>query len=59
MLNGLTYPYLVKYFWVRAEVYDKGSTALEESKKIAEMGLDEFNEVEIKSVVIEIDVNIT
>jgi len=23
MLNGPTYEYLVKYFWVRAEIYDK------------------------------------
>lgn len=30
ILNGLTYPYLVKYFWARIEVYDEIDASLEE-----------------------------
>lgn len=29
MLNGPTFSYLVKYFWVKLEVYDGGVAALE------------------------------
>lgn len=36
MINGLTYPYMVKYFWVKAKVFDEGGAALEENQKIAE-----------------------
>lgn len=60
MLNGPTFPYLVKKIWVRAEVYDESDVALEETQKIVEneelkgksrveMGLEEFKEVEIRS----------
>jgi len=53
MLNGPTYEYLVKYFWVRAEVYDKFAAEQEEEEMVlidpslkgkmrAEMGLQEF-----------------
>ena len=31
MLNGPTYEELVKYFWVRAEVYNKEAAKLEET----------------------------
>lgn len=36
MLNGPTFPYLVKDLWVMAEVYDESPSALEENWKIAE-----------------------
>lgn len=36
MMNGSTFPYLVKDFWVMAEVYNESSYALEECQKIAE-----------------------
>lgn len=62
MLSGPTFPYLIKDFWVRAEVYDENSATLEENQKIveneelrgktrAEMGLEDFKEVEIRSAV--------
>lgn len=70
ILNGLAYPYLVKDLWVRAKVYDEIVTSLEErgkivayktnrGKSIAKMGLKDFKEVEIKSVVMGVDVTIT
>jgi len=34
ILNEPTYEELVKYFWVRAEVYDKEAAKREETKKI-------------------------
>lgn len=34
MLNGPTFPYLVKNFWVRDEVYDESFVALEENRNI-------------------------
>jgi len=34
MLNGSTYENLVKYFWVRAEIYDKNAAKLEEEEKV-------------------------
>ena len=53
MLNGPTYESLVKYLWVRAEVYDKEDSKQEKREKIAsdkrlegkrrqEMDLEEF-----------------
>lgn len=36
ILNGPTFPYLVKDLWVRAEVYDESSIYLEERQKIVE-----------------------
>lgn len=67
MLNGPTFPYLVKYFQVRVEVFDEGVAAIEESQKIAEnkdfkgksrdeMGLNQFKEMEIKSVFMGVEV---
>ncbi|CAL5188753.1 unnamed protein product [Lathyrus oleraceus] len=69
MLNGLTYPCLVKDFWVKVEVYDEISAYFEVNQKVVknislrrrsvrEMGLKEFEEVEIRSVVTGIDVTI-
>lgn len=34
ILNGSTYPYLVKYLWVRDELYDEVFASLEERVKI-------------------------
>jgi hypothetical protein len=34
MLNGPTYKTLVRQFWVRAHVYDRNATKLEETEKI-------------------------
>lgn len=70
MLNGNTFPYLVKDFWVRYGVYDESSASLEECQKIveneelkwktkAEMGLEATKEVEIRLVVMGINVTIT
>ncbi|CAK8565902.1 unnamed protein product [Lathyrus sativus] len=70
MLNGATYPTLVKDFWVRAEVYDEYSAQDEErnvvekdrslkGKSRAEMGLKEFKGVEIRSDVMGLDINVT
>ncbi|CAL5213821.1 unnamed protein product [Lathyrus oleraceus] len=70
MMNGPTFPYMVKDFWVRAEVYDESSATLEENQKIvekeelggktrAEMGLEDFKEVEITLVVMGVNVTIT
>jgi hypothetical protein len=33
ILNGPTYEYLVQYFWVRAEIYDKYAAKQEKAKK--------------------------
>lgn len=70
MLKCPTYPYLVKDFWVRVEVSDELATSMEENQMVLkdkslkgksrkEMGLKEFEEVEIKSVVMGVDVTIT
>lgn len=70
MLNGPTYPYLVRDLQVTGEVYDELSASMEQSlmvrnenslkgKSIVEMGLKKFEEVEIMSVVIGVDVIIT
>ena len=34
MLNGPTYEDLIKYFWVRAEIYNKHAAKLEEDEKV-------------------------
>ena len=60
----------LKYFWVRAEVYDEEAAKLEEIQKIAEnprlkgktrvqMGLEEFKEIEVRSAMMGIRVTIT
>jgi len=70
MLNGPTYEFLVKYFWVRAEIYDKEAARREEDKKVlidpslegktrAEMGLKEFTRIEIRSNIMGIPITIT
>lgn len=70
MLNGPTFPYLIKDLWVRAKVYDKDVAVIEEIQKFAknekikgksraEMGLSKFKEVEIRYVVIRVKVTIT
>ena len=70
LLNGPTYSTLVKDFWVRAEVYDEFSAQTEErmaiqnNKKLkgktrAEMGLNEFKCIEIRSAVMGLEVTIT
>lgn len=59
MLNGPTYPHLVRDLWVRAEVYNELTSYMEQNmkvkndkslkgKSINEMGLKEFEEVEIR-----------
>lgn len=70
MLNGPTFSYLVKDLWVRAEVYIESSVALEENQNIAKnkklkeksrikMGLEESKEVEIRHVIMGVNVTIT
>jgi hypothetical protein len=70
MLNGPTYEYLVKDFWLRAEVYDWEAARLEEKlvverdsslkgKTREEMGLKPFKDMEIRSAVMGIPVTIT
>ena len=70
MLNGPIFPCLVKYFWIRVEVFHKGVATIGEIRKItenkdikgksrAEMGLKEFKEVEIRSAVMVIEVTIS
>jgi len=70
MLDGPSYENLVKYFWVRAEIYDKYAAKAEEDhmvllnldlkgKSMAEMGLKEFKRTEIGSNVMGILVTIT
>jgi hypothetical protein len=60
MLNGSMYENLVKYLWVRAEIYDKHAAKLDEDEKVlidpslegktrAEMGLKEFTKTKIRS----------
>lgn len=70
MLNGPIYPYLVNNFLVREKKMDEDSASFEERQKIAEdeankgnniveIGLKEFKEVEIRSVVMGVEVTIT
>jgi len=70
MLNGPSYENLVKYFWVRAEIYDKYAAKAEEDhlvllnpdlkgKSRDEMGLKKFRRTEIRSNVMGIPVTIT
>jgi len=67
MLNGPIYKTLVKHFWVRASVYDKTASEIEEKDKILidptlegktreEMGLDPFSCTEIRSSIMGIPV---
>jgi len=70
MLNGPTYVYLVKDFWVRAEVYDLEAAKAEELQAVTrdpslrgktrkEMGLEPFRQTEIRSAVMGIPITIT
>ncbi|MCH93055.1 hypothetical protein A2U01_0014002 [Trifolium medium] len=70
MLNGPIYTGIVKEFWMKARVFDKVSARMEEEKAIkgnpslagktrAEMGLCEFNETVIKSVLAGIEITIS
>ena len=70
MLDGPSYENLVKYFWVRAEIYDKHATKAEEDhmvllnpelkgKSRTEMGLKKFKRTEIRSNVMGIPITIT
>lgn len=70
MLNGPTYPYLVKDFCVRAEFFDEFVASVELSllvhndsslkwKSGEEVGLKKFEEVEIGSAMMDVDVVIT
>jgi len=70
MLDGPSYENLVKYFWVRAEIYDKYVAKAEEDhlgllnpdlkgKSRAEMGLKKFRRTEIRSNVMGISITIT
>jgi len=70
MLNGPTYVELVKDFWVRAEVYDEEASINEEIQDVIsnpslkgktreEMGLETFNETEIRSVVMGVPITIS
>ena len=60
MLNGTTYTNLVKYFWVRVEVFNqyevdkelrlkKEESVKNKGKTRQELGLNEFLETEIRS----------
>lgn len=70
MLNEPTYPHLARDFWVKSEVYDEVVASMEENQKASgdnslkgksrkEMGLKEFEEVEIRSDVMGVDVTVT
>jgi len=70
MLDGPSYENLIKYFWARAEIYDKHAAKGEEDHMIllhpelkgksrAEMGLKKFKRVEIRSNVMGIPITIT
>jgi hypothetical protein len=60
MLNGPTYEAMVRHFWVRASIYDKAESLVEESEKVLlypelkgktrkEMGLKPSTSTEIRS----------
>ncbi|MCI30899.1 hypothetical protein A2U01_0052110, partial [Trifolium medium] len=70
MLNDPIYTGMVKEFWMKVHVYDQVSARMEEETTIkkdpsltgkmrAEMGLCEFNETVIKSVLAVIEVTIS
>jgi len=70
MLNGPTYKTLIRYFWVRASIYDKEASEEEEREKILinptlavktreEMGLEPFKRTELRSSVMGIPVFIS
>lgn len=69
MLNGPTYEYLVKYFWVRAEIYDKFAAKQEENEKVLldpnmkgktreDKGFKPFTRTEIRSNLMGIQVSV-
>jgi len=70
MLNGPTYENLVRYFWVKAEIYDKHTARMEEHEKVLidprfggktreELGLKPFPVTEICLNIMGILVTIT
>jgi len=70
MLNGPTYKTLIRYFWVRASVYDKEASEEEERDKVLidptlagktreEMELEPFKQTEIRSSIMGIPVYIS
>jgi len=70
MLDGPSYENLVRYFWVRAEIFDKDAAQAEvdhmvlidpslERKTRKELGLKEFTITEIRSNIMGILVTIT
>ncbi|RHN74568.1 hypothetical protein MtrunA17_Chr2g0311801 [Medicago truncatula] len=70
LLNGPTYQTLVRLFWVRASIYDREASKLEEAEKVLinpelegkskrEMGLEPFVSTEIKSSIMGIPVHIS
>jgi hypothetical protein len=70
MLNGPTYKTLIRHFWVRASVYDRAASKIEETEKILldptlegktreEMGLQPFRCTEIRSNILGISVFIS
>lgn len=70
MLHGPSYIELVKDLWAKAEVYDEEAAKIEELQKIqqnrtlkgktrAQMGLEEFKEMEIRSAMMGIRIIIT
>jgi len=66
LLNGPTYKALIRHFWVRASVYDREASELEEQEKILidptlagksreEMGLEPFTCTKIRSSLMGVD----
>jgi len=70
ILSGPTYENLIKYFWVRAEIYDSHAAKMEEHEKVLidpslegktreQLGLKPFTCTEIRSNIMGIPVTIT
>lgn len=70
IVNGLTYSFVVRYFWLRGEVYDECSAYAEDKitiendrslkgKSRDEMGLNVFKGTKIGSVVNGVNITIT
>jgi len=70
MLDGPTYENMVRYYWVRAKIYDQNAARLEEHEKVLidpslggktreELGLKPFTKTEICSNIMGIYVTIT
>ena len=70
ILSGPTYVNIIKYFWVRAEIYDSHAAKLEEHEKVLidpslegktrqQLGLKPFTCIEIRSNIMGIPITIT